>query len=179
MQSKTAVLMLAIASMSCGCATDETQPTPATRPVNVVNIVRSYRILEVRPFTTAEGLAEFKAHVAKMREVLLQDLPAENLFHEVSPEATTAERYGVLVLDARLTRPQSESWIARVMPDVLARGSALKTEVTLTDKTSGTRLAKETILVQSDLGAGVVSGKDRETINHVAREIISFLKGRE
>ena len=176
MKIKTAVLMLAIASMICGCGTVGARHTPQTGAASGAKI-SSYRILEVRPFTTAEELADFGEHVAKIREVLLQYLPAENLFQEVSPEDKTVESNGVLVLDAKLTRAKSVTRTARVMLGIMAGRSGVETEVTLTDKSSGTQVAKEMILVQSALSAGVFSGTDRETINHMAREIINFLKG--
>jgi hypothetical protein len=65
-----------------------------------------------------------------------------------------------------------------VVLGILAGRAGMETEVTVTDKATGQQLAKEVILVQSRLGMGVAAGTDRETINHMAREIIKFLQTR-
>jgi len=173
MKISTTVVILFAVAMS-GCATVGTRHTPQGVASGVK--ISSYPILEVRPFTTAEGLDDFAEHVAKMREVLLQYLPAENLFEEISPHEKAGESRDVLVLDAKLTNAKSVSRTATVMLGIMAGRSGVETEVTLTAKSNGNKVAKDLILVQSDLSAGVFSGTDRETINHMAREIINFLK---
>ncbi len=168
----TVLIIFAIA-MS-GCATVGTRHTPQDVAPGVK--ISSYPIIEVRPFTTTEGLDDFAEHVAKMREVLLQYLPAENLFGEISPHEKAGESRGVLVLEVKLIRAKSVSRTARVFLGIMAGRSGVETEVTLTDKSNGNQIAKDMILVQSNLSAGVFSGTDRETINHMARGIIDFLK---
>jgi hypothetical protein len=167
-------ILILFAVVMSGCAAVGARHTPQDVALGVK--ISSYPILEVRPFTTAEGLDAFAEHVAKMREVLLQYLPAENLFQEISPQERAGDPGGTLVLDVNLTRAKSVSRTARVMLGIMAGRSGVETEVTLTDKSTGDQVAKDLILVQSDLSAGVFSGTDRETINHMAREVINFLK---
>lgn len=173
MKITTTVLLLFTVAVS-GCATVGARHTPLGVASGAK--ISSYQKMEVRSFTTGEGLEYFREHVGRIREVLLQYLPAENLFQEVSPEEKAGESSGVLVLDAKLTRAKSVSRTARVMLGIMAGRSGVEMEVTLTDKSNGKQLIKELILVQSDLTAGVFSGTDRETINHMAREIINFLR---
>jgi hypothetical protein len=173
---KITIAVLFVVALMSGCATVGARHTPQHRAESEMKI-SSFQRLEVRPFTTVEGLEAFGDHVVRMREVLLQYLPAENLFREVSPEDKSVESDRVLVLDAKLTRAKSVSRSARVMLGIMAGRSGIEMEVIITDKSSGTQVAKETILVQSDLTAGVFSGTDRETTNKMALEMINFLKG--
>jgi hypothetical protein len=158
------------------CGTVGVRHTP--QEIGTENVAKrsSYRKLEVRPFTTAEGLEGFGEHVVKIRAVLLEYLPAEHLFQEISSDDNPKEIDNVIVLNARVTKAKSVSRTSRVMLGIMAGRSGLETEVTLTDKSTGQQVAKGLILVQSKLSAGVFSGTDRETINHTAREIINFIK---
>jgi hypothetical protein len=114
--------------------------------------------------------------MVKTRGVLLEYLPAEQLFREISAEEKPGPSTGVLALDVKLLRAKSVSRTERVMLGIMAGRSGIETEVTLTDTSTGSIVGREVILVQSALGAGVFSGTDRETINHTAREIINYLK---
>jgi hypothetical protein len=175
MKSKPAFLLLTIILMISGCTT-VAQHTPLTGAAGGVKL-GVYRILVVRPFTTAEGLAAFEEHVEKIRQALLLFLMGETMFQEVSPEDAPAEAADVLVLDAKLTRAKSVSSFARAMFGILPGRAGAETEVTLTDRASGMQVAKEMIVVQSDLRGGVYSGTDRDIINAMAHEIVNFLKG--
>lgn len=169
-----ASLMLVMAMTSCSTAVGTRHAPQVTGGPGAK--LSAYRMLEVRPFTTADGLAEFQGHVAKMRSALLEALPAERLFPQVSAEQTPGAASGVLGLDARLLRAKSVSRSERVMWGMMAGRSGIEMEVTLTDKSSGKEMARDVILVQTSLSAGAFSGTDRETIDQMAREIISFLK---
>ena len=168
-------LVLLVAGIT-GCSGVGVRHTPQEGATAAEAKTSAFQLLEVRPFTTAEGLADFQEHMVKIRAVLLEYLPAEQLFREIVAEERPGAPAGVLVLDVKLLRAKSVSRPERVMLGIMAGRSGIETEVTLTDKATGTVVGREVILVQSKLSAGVFSGTDRETINHTAREIINYLK---
>jgi len=170
------VVLLGCAVAAAGCAPVGARhtnqgPVPGAK-------LGAYAALEVRPFTAAAGLEAFREHMDMVRQVFLQYLPEEQLFQRISPVEVTEWSTGVLILEATLTKAKSVSRGARVALGIMAGRAGLETEVAVTDKATGQPLAKEVILVQSRLAMGVAAGTDRETINRMAREIITFLQAR-
>jgi hypothetical protein len=169
-------VLLCCAGAAAGCAPVGARHTDQSSAVGAK--LSAYPALDVRPFTTAAGLEAYRDNMDMVRQVFLQYVPEENLFQRISPVEVAEWSNGVLVLDATLTRAKSVSRGERVVLGILAGRAGMETEVTVTDKATGQQLAKEVILVQSRLGMGVAAGTDRETVNHMAREIIKFLQTR-
>lgn len=163
---------LLLSLLLAGCATTGS----LQRKEDVADFsIKSYPNAEIREFKTSEGLENYQGYSSKVGHVLMQYLPLERIFNKVSYYDDTSDSEGVLVIEATLLRLKSVSRGARLMLGIMAGRSGIEMEVVLRDKATGKVLSKNVILVQSSLSLGAFSATDRETINHMAREIIVYL----
>ena len=170
------VLLVAVMFTLAGCGGGrEVSTAPALTGVPTMTSTTAYTTVEINRFTTLEGLGKYQGFADMVHDALLQRLPGEGLYAKVTNHDPAASGEA-LIIEGKVTRVKSVSKAKRFALGMMAGRAGLEMQISLKDKASGKVLASNVILVKGSITGGMFSSSNRQTINMMTKEMISYLR---